>query len=63
MVLNFTPNSDFLQALKNRTAVIRQKFLLILSRKKAVFANENALPANQPQNRAKKPANQKRRMF
>jgi len=35
----------------------------MISRKKAVFANENALPANQPQNRAKILANCKRRMF
>ena len=53
----------FLTSPKNRTDVIRQKFLLIISRKRAVFANENASPANQAENRAKKPANQKRRLF
>ena len=31
----------------------------MFSRKRAVLANENALPANQTKNRAKKPANQK----
>ena len=46
-----------------RTVVIRQNRQLIFSRKWAAFANENALPANQTKNRAKKPANQKRRMF
>jgi len=43
--------------------VIRQNRQLIFSRKRAVLANENALPANQPQNRAKNSSNQKRRMF
>ena len=59
MVLNFTSNSDFWQAIKNRTAVIRQKLLLIISWKRAVFANENAPPANQAKNRAKNPAKTK----
>ena len=46
-----------------KTVVIRQNRQLIFSRKKGVLANENATPANQTKNRAKKPANQKRRMF
>ena len=49
--------------LQNRTVVIRQNRQLIFSRKRAVLANDNALPANQPQNRAQNPTNQKRRMF
>jgi len=54
---------DFLLAKLYRTTVIRQNRQLIFSRKWAVFANENALLANQTENRAKNSANCKRRMF
>lgn len=43
-------NSCFFVVEENQTSARKQKFLLIISRKTAIFANEKRIPANFPKN-------------